>query len=111
MGETVSSPTVLCVRSVLSHSTRYAAPPWMGTVRSIMSFNSSNGSLSISLRSMSSIIFASGSSSGRTAVTFGAGSELFTWLSIISEQMLRTCGVSLFSALAVPTSGIMRRLP
>ena len=60
---------------------------------------------------MSSMIFARPSSSGRTAVTLGAGMELSTWLSMSSAQMLRTCGVSELLGRAVDTMGFTRREP
>ena len=94
--ETVSSPTLVWLRWVLSHSTRKAAPPWMGTVRSIMSFSCSKGCLSSSLRSISSMILARHSSCFRRGVTLGWGMLLSVCASISSAQMLRTWGVSRF---------------
>ena len=106
---TVSSPTVVCVRWVLSHSSKNAAPPWMGTVRSIMSLSCSNGIRSSSFLSMSSMSFAFSSSAFRLAVTFGAGILESTWASMSSAQMFRTCGVSLFLSFA--TIGAIVWLP
>ena len=65
----------------------------MGTIRSMRSLISAKGRRSISLRSMSSIILASGSSFSWTAVTFGEGMLLSTWASMSSLHMFRTCGV------------------
>ena len=68
----------------------------MGTVRSIMSFSCSNGILSSSLRSISSMSLAFISSFFRRAVTFGCGMLLSVCASISSAQMFRTCGVCVF---------------
>ena len=68
----------------------------MGTVRSMMSLSCSNGILSSSLRSMSSMSFAFISSCLRLAVTFGWGMLLSVCASMISAQMLRTCTVLVF---------------
>ena len=90
---TSSSPTVSWVRFRLSQATRKPTPPWMGTVRSAWSLMVSNGRRSSSQRRKCSIFSASFSSSRRRGVTFGAGMDEDTWLSMFSKMMFRTCGV------------------
>ena len=107
--DTVSSPMDVCVPPWLSHSTKKAAPPWMVTVRSWMSLMVSKGSLSNSLRSMSSMSLARHSSCFRRGVTFGCGMLESTWDSISSAQMFRTWGVPFFLARSV--RGEIRSLP
>ena len=63
------------------------------------------------MRSMSSIILASGSSFSWTAVTFGEGMLLSTWASMSSLHMFRTCGVCELFARYLFTSGNIYREP
>ena len=79
-------------------------PPWVGVIRSASSLILSMGSRSSRFRSMSSAILARGSSSSRTAVTFGWGMLLSTWLSTTSKATFRTWVA--FALAAVP-SGLM----